>query len=443
MDVSISIPDTDGIALNGVVPVTVEAHPPANLRYVRLTIDGTVVMEDMASPYVYQWDTTLVTDGTHILVAVAQYKTRKSQAQIAVTVNNTAVPPPPPPPPAGILPARPPGWDGSGPPNARSSYPASWTERTLTVVNNKPVNLSLSLDEDCFLNFGKVEWSSGPFPTGSDMRTVLGIAGGRKVVAVGGEMAFNSTNTTDDCAGILREGGGPDSELYLEGILGRSVNCITLRRVAGRLVLQNMHLEARTFEDRHDPPAGDGNHPDIVQAWDGTENLEVFMHRVTGYTWFTGLVSLLSQPKRWTRQKVDLHFGTRLGATQQMGNYMLYLTPGNQQPVTLFDGTDDNWMDLGYWGGIREQLQMAIDSPGWSWHLGYEIWRPSTGQRWTSSDPNAFRGSLVSVGATQGDQWRCTSHPVISEKWNWGVPPGGEYVPASSVGVGYVSPGYV
>jgi len=98
MNITITVADDDGLGLHGTVPVTVVADPTRNLQYVRLTVDGNVVLEQQAGPWVYQWDTTQATDGTHLLAAVAQYKTRKSQAQLAVTVNNAVVPPPPPPP---------------------------------------------------------------------------------------------------------------------------------------------------------------------------------------------------------------------------------------------------------------------------------------------------------------------------------------------------------
>ncbi len=98
VEVSIQISDEDGTGLNGTVAVTVTASPVNNLSKIDLLIDSKVVTTGTASPLNYQWDTKTVADGTHTLDAVAQYKSRKSTAHLAVTVNNAVVPPPPPPP---------------------------------------------------------------------------------------------------------------------------------------------------------------------------------------------------------------------------------------------------------------------------------------------------------------------------------------------------------
>ena len=96
---SISIPDADGLGLSGVVPVTVTSEPPKNLSRIELYVGNKLLGSHPTAPHVFQWDTTTVPDGTHILRAEAIYKTRRSKAQIAVTVTQEPPPPPPPPPP--------------------------------------------------------------------------------------------------------------------------------------------------------------------------------------------------------------------------------------------------------------------------------------------------------------------------------------------------------
>lgn len=98
-NVSISIPDDDGMGLRGTVQVTVTAHPLTNLQRMDLYIDDVIVRSGPSSPLTHDWDTTTSSDGTHRLRGEAIYKKRKSTSQIAVTINNAAVPPPPPPPP--------------------------------------------------------------------------------------------------------------------------------------------------------------------------------------------------------------------------------------------------------------------------------------------------------------------------------------------------------
>lgn len=104
MDISIQISDDDGSGLNGTVAITVTASPPKNLQRIDLAIDGAVVATATSSPLNYQWDTTKSADGTHQLDATAVYKSRRSTAHLAVTVNNAVVPPPPPPPTGFDLP---------------------------------------------------------------------------------------------------------------------------------------------------------------------------------------------------------------------------------------------------------------------------------------------------------------------------------------------------
>lgn len=96
MNVSISLPDSDGLGLSGLVPVTVTVDPVSNVRAVDFYVDGVKRASATAAPYVFQWDTRLVGDGTHVLRADARYKTRKSTAQLAVTVANAAASAPPP-----------------------------------------------------------------------------------------------------------------------------------------------------------------------------------------------------------------------------------------------------------------------------------------------------------------------------------------------------------
>lgn len=107
MNVTLTITDADGLGLAGIVPVSALAEPATNLKSFTILIDGRVVKTGVpvaGQPLVYQWDTRGTSDGTHVVEAIAQYKTRKSTARLAVTVNNAEVPPPPPPPPgAGVL----------------------------------------------------------------------------------------------------------------------------------------------------------------------------------------------------------------------------------------------------------------------------------------------------------------------------------------------------
>ncbi len=78
------------------VPVTVTVAPTRNLRSVALYVDGNLLSSSL-KPYVWNWNTTSVANGTHGLKAVATYKalTRVSSAILTVTTANAVVVPPP------------------------------------------------------------------------------------------------------------------------------------------------------------------------------------------------------------------------------------------------------------------------------------------------------------------------------------------------------------
>ena len=77
----------DGSTVSGTVSITVDASATPTIE-----IDGTEVV----TGYSYNWDTTGVSDGDHIIkVSIS----RKTKDQITVNVDNGGSPPPPPPPP--------------------------------------------------------------------------------------------------------------------------------------------------------------------------------------------------------------------------------------------------------------------------------------------------------------------------------------------------------
>jgi hypothetical protein len=87
----------DGSTVSGTVSVTASASDGGGIAGVRFTLDGDDLgSEDTTSPYSVSWDTTGVSDGRHVLRAIARDSAGNtaSSAEVAVTVSNGSPPPP-------------------------------------------------------------------------------------------------------------------------------------------------------------------------------------------------------------------------------------------------------------------------------------------------------------------------------------------------------------
>lgn len=74
--------------LHGVIAVVIDAKPLKNLLSVSLWVDKTTIGTDVTAPWAFVWDTTTVSDGSHVLRADAIYANRTHTASRTVIVNN-------------------------------------------------------------------------------------------------------------------------------------------------------------------------------------------------------------------------------------------------------------------------------------------------------------------------------------------------------------------
>ena len=190
----------------------------------------------------------------------------------------------PEPPATGDLRWKPPGYP---------SY-SGYERRT---ANTGAEKMDLDNSKDYVIDLGTKNWSSG------SGRTIgLHINGGRNVVIIGGKLAFNSTTKTDDSIGVLIDVGADGGTVHLEGLDIAACNPITVR--SRRAVqIENCRLTASVFNDDY----SGGIHPDLVQCWGTTTGAgghtpceAIRMHKVSGFTTYTGLVCLIEiPPDRW------------------------------------------------------------------------------------------------------------------------------------------------
>ena len=85
----------DGSTVGGAITIAANAFDDRGVTTVRFLVDGAMVAEDATTPYAVGWDTAAVSEGPHVLTAVAHDAaghTTTSDA-VTVTVSNTAPPP--------------------------------------------------------------------------------------------------------------------------------------------------------------------------------------------------------------------------------------------------------------------------------------------------------------------------------------------------------------
>lgn len=338
---------------------------------------------------------------------------------------------PPPPQPTGTLRYRP---------------PALTSPQSLTITQPGTYNLGTG---DWYIDIADVRWSS--FPSG---RSGIFLNGGRNLVVIGGNIEMTSTNTTDDSTGILVDGGVDGGIVHLEGLNIKACNGITVR-TRRRVQIQNCRITVKAYNDIH----GD-IHPDIVQVW-GTSYAHlpcagIYMHKVTGFTTYTGLVCLVelaptsgaTDPLVWERWEVDLHPNLNSNGTKDAGNYAYMSsrpTSLNNGPYCEYRGEVYAELPTGgggwYVRGIDDIVILKTASP--NTFFPYEIRNPAGSVLYTSPDPPAG-GSGRAEAKQTGNYLTFARVPrFANHKWIVGKPSVGEFVPASVPGVSYQSPGYL
>jgi len=80
--------DADGLNMTGRQRIQVQAQP-APTRFEIFVDDVKQPGVMTTNPFVWNWDTSKFSDGTHLIRAEAVYKTRRSKTQAAVSVKNS------------------------------------------------------------------------------------------------------------------------------------------------------------------------------------------------------------------------------------------------------------------------------------------------------------------------------------------------------------------
>jgi hypothetical protein len=314
-----------------------------------------------------------------------------------------------------------------------------------------PSSWRLDDSKDYNFDFSLLEWSSHP----TDDTNGLHIIGGRNVVNIGGEILFSSTNIQDDGRAIIIDDGNPAGTVHLEGLRIKACNGPTLR-TKRRVQIQNCHITCFISS------ASGGVHPDIVQVWDRGPCAAVRMHRVSGYSMYTGLSALLTpNPLVWEIYDCDIH-GLPWGGLPMALHNSCYHNSGNTPypngPYTHWIASN-LWLETGYVNAtVRRKLDDVLILRHVAGQQGlptnvywpYEI-TPGPGQsgtKYISPNPPTGGNAPYPLGTRQGDFLTFERVPDFDDVWTFGKAPvaagadaNGNFC-AVDAGPEYVSPGY-
>jgi hypothetical protein len=235
-------------------------------------------------------------------------------------------------------------------------------------------------------------------PKDQPLRGGLSIWGGRNAVLIGGEILISADDPRGALSYIravyLQEHAGT---MHFEGVLIRGENPgdlqegfnLNLRQTNCVVQIQNVRVE-KVHGTR------DAHHADILQTWAGPAELRI--DGLTGFTQYQGMFLLPNQhfplekggflPKKWIFKNINIEGAEGSG-------YMLWAPPSEQQwPMEIEN----------VWVKPHESKQGRRDS-----------------FLWPKPDQESDR---------------------FWEDVKAGVPPGGDFVPAGTAGLNYISPGY-
>ena len=267
-------------------------------------------------------------------------------------------------------------------------------------------------------------------------KTGLGVSGGRNIVIMGGRITCQDIVDSNLSRGRGIEIWDNKGVVHVEGV--HFENCGTgIAISAPDSVVQ---VQNTRFDDIDSP--WNLMHPDVIQTWRGPK--EIRIDRLTadfsskGFLW----MSVNGQfPGRIDQRHINFRLFRGGGATPE-GPHHFTWHPSSTTRSTC----SDCWTETGWWENVyRRRLQDGwgtFDKPGGWEFIPYRV-VGADGRR-VDVETQGEHDSLVddNLGRRQGDYMERLTPSLAGERWHWGTPPSGDYVPAGSVGASYRSPGY-
>jgi hypothetical protein len=323
---------------------------------------------------------------------------------------------------------------------------------TVNVPSTAPVTVNLDSTKDYVLKLGHVSGPGG-----------VNVNGGHNVVIIGGQVTATPDTTESD--GYAMRFYNQTGIVHIEGVLiDQSNDGITIEAPnAVAFQIENVRVSNNhAYQDNWNYA-----HPDIIQTWSGPS--QVRLDHFTGYSDYQGLTwmdagSGFVYPGSIVAKNVNIGPLMRQPGSVQpsptthpmLGQYVWHVSPATTfSCVNCYAVT--GWYSDSYQRRLFESAGTfnCWDATQYTCYTewGNHVFLPYT---MTSSDGtltvnvtsrtqnDSLSSTYPALGVTQGDYetWPSVS-ALVNEKWYFGTPAGGDFVPAGVAGVNYVSPGYV
>jgi hypothetical protein len=293
-------------------------------------------------------------------------------------------------------------------------------------------------------------------PPASPIEGHTDVRGGGNIVTMGGhchipDQGYGASAISRRCL-TLRDDGGETSGriVHIEGWYADGPDLtegINLATPSAVVQIQNVRIErvvARGYEDLADLNAydGKGSHPDVLQPFGGAK--EIRIDRFTGRSGYQHLWLRWNPPK-----------------DPPVHDKKYFFRRVNTEAVS-YVAADDGKTYYGHsgWGWYRYESPRLFLEDGTVWHKHHPLASTATfkgsfqNKEWTVDrdpdyEPQIAADATGTYGYYRDEATNANGRPAVRNfddsapgRVYSGIPPGGDYVPKGSVGIGYASPGY-
>jgi phosphatidylinositol-3-phosphatase len=294
-------------------------------------------------------------------------------------------------------------------------------------LTTMPQSLNLDATKDYILKF-----PSTPIVARFNDYAVLHISGGHNIVMIGGEIhipdlpdTLNAIQGNDNQRQAIRLDSNTGT-VFMEGleVSGTCMDFIDISSPQARVIFQNVRVEGCRSHFESLSGGYTDEHPDLIQAWGGAKEIDI-----DGFTGFSDYQGFQLDSNLGVVGNIVIKHANigRIASVPQYGRLFMW----QDCNTSLFPdcATNPYAPEFPHWDLTDDTFYIQ---PADKRSLDYAVWPAANG-----IDPR--KAVLAADGLS-------VSWPNYTAKINGrvrlGPPPGGDFVPAESVGIGYVSQGY-